>query len=320
MRGRIRSVKPELFTDEKLWDLSVDTGLPVTQAFVGLWCFADKEGRFEWRPRALKTAILPYWDGDFARVLDALTTRGFVVKYASGDREYGFIRTFKAHQVLNNREKDSELPAPPESADIPRTSTREPRVNDASESREPRDSERSEWIGNGNGNGKGVGAHTERVREEPLPEVGRDEAFDALPSMQLDARVRTRFRKLYLARYGTDPGANARSAADLPERLQATATAQGMRASELLERTVGQWFDDGRPGLDKAAAYAAFATRFDKYVAPPTAAPETGRESAPDLRTRAAKAVGDGDHALAGKLIARAKELEAADERSRRGR
>jgi hypothetical protein len=113
MRARIRSVKPELLSDEELWDLGVSTGLPVLQAFVGLWMYADKQGRFEWRPRALAAAILPFWDGDFASVLAALAAHRFIVEYEVCGKRYGVVRSFRKHQVINNREVDSVLPAPP---------------------------------------------------------------------------------------------------------------------------------------------------------------------------------------------------------------
>lgn len=122
--ARIRTIKPEAFQHEDLWDLGEETGLPIFQAFVGLFCQADREGRFEWRPRRLKAAILPYWDGDFSRVLDALTTRGFLVRYASGRVEIGCIPTFTDHQVVNARERKSKLPPPPENVQKSDTSTR----------------------------------------------------------------------------------------------------------------------------------------------------------------------------------------------------
>jgi hypothetical protein len=167
MRGRIRTVKPELFKDEDLWDLGQETGFPVLQAFEGLWCYADKEGRFEWRPRQLKTDILPYWDGDFSRVLDALATRGFVVKYAVGGREYGLVRTFKKHQVINNRESESEIPPPPDGLAtppiIPPTPTRAPRVNDASTT--PLERAPVDWEGKGKeGSGNLASAHEDAER------------------------------------------------------------------------------------------------------------------------------------------------------------
>lgn len=133
--ARIRTVKPEVHLNEDLWDAEQETGLPLFRGFVGLWNHADREGRFEWRPRKLKAGILPYWDGDFSRVLDALTTRGFLVRYASQGLEYGAVSTFKKHQVVNNREHPSVLPAPPsntaEIAIDPVSSTRGRRVGDA---------------------------------------------------------------------------------------------------------------------------------------------------------------------------------------------
>jgi hypothetical protein len=70
---------------------------------------------------------MPYDKADFSRVLDALTTRGFIVRYASGNHIFGAIPSFPRHQVINNRERDSLIPAPSEST----TSTRDPRVPDA---------------------------------------------------------------------------------------------------------------------------------------------------------------------------------------------
>lgn len=114
MKARIRTIKPEIAKDEELWDLGQQTGLPVYQAFTVLWCYADREGRFGWRPRQLKSDVLPYWDGDFSRVLDALASRGFIKKYASNGRQFGVVCKFLKHQFINNREPASELPPPPE--------------------------------------------------------------------------------------------------------------------------------------------------------------------------------------------------------------
>lgn len=170
MRGRIRTVKPEALHDEELWDLEVDLGAPVFRAFVGLWTQADREGRFEWRPRALKAAVLPYWDGDFSRVLDALVTRDFLRKYAVDGREYGWIPTFRRHQAINNKEAPSEIPPPPESIEETRTCTRDARVTHAIGS--PLESTRVE--GNGReGNGReGVGHALARVASPNLTDPG----------------------------------------------------------------------------------------------------------------------------------------------------
>ena len=122
--ARIRTIKPEFFRHEELYAAEKETGLPLRVAYAGLWTAADREGRFKWSPKQLKLDCLPYDDVDFSRVLDALTTRGFVVRYASEGREYGAIPSWKAHQVINNREQASVIPEHNENNDL----TRAPRV------------------------------------------------------------------------------------------------------------------------------------------------------------------------------------------------
>ncbi len=120
--GRIRTVKPELFRNEDLYDAYKETGLPVRTAFIALLTECDKEGRFKWKPRSLKVACLPFDDVDMERVLHTLNTRGFIKKYShqkDGRTEFfGYIPSFKKHQHINNKEKESFLPAPdaPDSA------------------------------------------------------------------------------------------------------------------------------------------------------------------------------------------------------------
>lgn len=140
---RIRSIKPEFFLHEGLYQAEIEEGMPLRVAFAGLWCAADREGRFRWEPRRLGIQILPYDEVDFSRVLHALTTRGFLVKYASGTGVFGHIPGFLRHQVINNKEKASDIPEPTGenieiigvSADISRVTdaclTRDRRVDDA---------------------------------------------------------------------------------------------------------------------------------------------------------------------------------------------
>lgn len=109
--SRIRTVKPELFKHEALFDAEIESGLPLRLAFIGLFTACDREGRFRWAPRALKSDVLPFDEVDFSRILNELLTRGFLVRYACGTREYGCIPSWRKHQVVNNRERDSEIPA-----------------------------------------------------------------------------------------------------------------------------------------------------------------------------------------------------------------
>lgn len=131
---RIRTIKPEFFLHVGLFDLEHETSLPVRLVFAGLWCAADRRGRFRWEPRKLKAQILPYDEVDFSRVLDALATRGFLVRYASQGIEFGWIPTFEKHQIVNNRERESELPSPTltiEHKELDASGTRDSHVNDA---------------------------------------------------------------------------------------------------------------------------------------------------------------------------------------------
>lgn len=130
---RIRTIKPEFFLHDGLADLERETGLPIRLAFIGLWCAADREGRFRWEPRRLKLQILPYDDHvDFSRVLHALATRGYLVKYRVGDRWFGVIPSFTRHQIINNRERESDIPDVLGADEVANEDlTRAPRVPDA---------------------------------------------------------------------------------------------------------------------------------------------------------------------------------------------
>jgi hypothetical protein len=167
--ARIRTIKPEFFCHEELFDLEAETKLPLRIAFAGLWTICDREGRFKWRPRAIKAQVLPFDDVDFSRVLDALTTRGFVVKYASNGGEYGHVPGFGRHQVVNNREAASVLPKPPETPQ----NTGNPRVPDASPTRDPRDDHAGAGEGKGTeGEGEQEGnTHTHSQRRNQKLEI-----------------------------------------------------------------------------------------------------------------------------------------------------
>lgn len=110
---RIRAIKPRFFKNEDLDELEQRTGLPVCLAFIGLWCAADREGRFVWRPKALKSDILPYRPVDFEKVLDALASIGVIEKYHVNGQAYGWIPSFLKHQKPHHKEAPSELPPPP---------------------------------------------------------------------------------------------------------------------------------------------------------------------------------------------------------------
>lgn len=112
--ARTRLIKPEFFKHGDLFDLEQRVGLPLRIAFAGLWCQADRAGRFAWKPRELKTDVLPYDAVDFEQVLDALEAGGFLQSYVVDGKRFGVIPTLTEHQHFHVREGASKLPAPPQ--------------------------------------------------------------------------------------------------------------------------------------------------------------------------------------------------------------
>jgi hypothetical protein len=108
---RIRTVKPEFFIHADLADLEAECRLPIRLAYIGLWCAADRDGRFGWNPRRLGVQILPYDSVDFEAILDTLDANGYIQKYEVDGKAYGWIPSFSRHQVINNREADSTIPS-----------------------------------------------------------------------------------------------------------------------------------------------------------------------------------------------------------------
>jgi hypothetical protein len=111
--SRIRTVKPELFTDDTLALASI----PARYLFVGLFTEADDEGRLLASSKKIAGSLFPHnpriGSVRVSKWLKELETVGAVVRYRSGDGEYLWIRTFKKHQRISHP-TPSRLPAPPE--------------------------------------------------------------------------------------------------------------------------------------------------------------------------------------------------------------
>ena len=90
---RSRNIKPGFFENEDLAELDPYARL----LFAGLWCYADREGRFEWRPKRIKALILPYNDVDVESLLMSLHVMTLILKYKIDEKEYGLIKNFKKH-------------------------------------------------------------------------------------------------------------------------------------------------------------------------------------------------------------------------------
>lgn len=103
--ARIRTIKPEFFTSENIVALT-----PLSRLFyVSLWLEADREGRLEWKPKTFKLRYFPADDCDIETMGKELIDAGLIVLYE--DDKYAEIPSFAKHQVINNRESESEIPA-----------------------------------------------------------------------------------------------------------------------------------------------------------------------------------------------------------------
>ncbi len=148
---RMRTIKPEFFKHEGLYDLEQSSGLPVRLGLAGLWVCCDRDGLFEWQPRRLKIEIFPYDNLEFGKVLESLLGGGFIQRYEVDGKQYGCIPTWHKHQSPNGREPASGIPTPP-------NFTRGPRVADASSTGEGRSAEFAIVSVNGNVNGSVEGS------------------------------------------------------------------------------------------------------------------------------------------------------------------
>lgn len=110
--ARIRTIKPEFFTSDDIVALP-----PLSRLFyVSLWCEADREGRLEWKPSTFKRRYFPDEKCTVDELCDPLISGGLVVLYEVDGVQYAHIPRFKKHQVINSRESDSVIPAPPDHA------------------------------------------------------------------------------------------------------------------------------------------------------------------------------------------------------------
>jgi hypothetical protein len=105
--ARPRNIAPGFFRNEDLSECS-----PLARLlFAGLWCWADREGRLEDRPKRLKAEILPYDKGDGDTLVAELEGRGLVARYEAAGVKVLEIVNFHKYQRPHPKETPSLLPA-----------------------------------------------------------------------------------------------------------------------------------------------------------------------------------------------------------------
>lgn len=105
--ARIRTVKPEFWTDERLTECSLSARL----LFIGMLNFADDNGNLAYSAKRLKMQVFPADSIDTQPLLDELLTHGMLMEYSVKGEKFLHIKGFLKHQVIN-RPSATAIPTP----------------------------------------------------------------------------------------------------------------------------------------------------------------------------------------------------------------
>lgn len=98
--ARIRSIKPELWTDDEFTECSLSARL----LFIALWNFATDHGVLPDKPRQLKMQCLPADTIDVDPLITELIEHDFLIRrHAPNGDKVLVIRTFDKNQVINRK-------------------------------------------------------------------------------------------------------------------------------------------------------------------------------------------------------------------------
>lgn len=104
---RIRTIKPEFWTDEKIVELSSWARL----LYIGIWNFADDNGVLEYKPKQIKLRIFPADDIFIEPLLEELARNKLIQVYEHKNDKYLICCNLRKHQVIDKPRK-SNLPLP----------------------------------------------------------------------------------------------------------------------------------------------------------------------------------------------------------------
>jgi hypothetical protein len=143
--ARIRSIKPEFFSDEKIMELSPTARL----AFIGLWCYADDSGNQDASVKQTHARIFPGDSVNVESCVAELLTHGLLMEYSVNGSRYWNIPNFRKHQKINR-------PSPP----------RVPGPDRANSPPDSRSAHGGLTTGSGSGSGSGSGGDKDLARDE----------------------------------------------------------------------------------------------------------------------------------------------------------
>lgn len=105
--ARIRTIKPEFWTDEDMAELSE----PACLLAIGLLNYADDEGYFNANPKLIKAAVFPIREPSvpIPVLIRELSNCGYLSMFSTPDgKQFGAITNFLKHQVVN-KAKESKI-------------------------------------------------------------------------------------------------------------------------------------------------------------------------------------------------------------------
>lgn len=118
--ARYRTIKPELFNDEKLIRCSIDARF----LFIGLLPFSEDMGRRRYNPVRIKYEVFPADDEVTSDVIDSLIGElesvGVIELYTVKDKRYIRIPHFSEHQYIRKLSHSTAPPSPSEGPDAKR--------------------------------------------------------------------------------------------------------------------------------------------------------------------------------------------------------
>ena len=99
--ARLRTIKPDFWTDEKLTECSLSARL----LFIGTWNFADDNGNLDRSSKQIKARVFPLDNLDCEPLILELLEKELLVEYEYEDRLYLHIQGFNKHQLINRPSK-----------------------------------------------------------------------------------------------------------------------------------------------------------------------------------------------------------------------
>lgn len=187
--ARIRTIKPEFWTDEKIVELTPWARL----LFLGLLNFADDNGRLVNSQKRIKMQVLPADSVSIQELLTELGNAGFLLFYSVNNIDYIQIVNFTKHQKVN-RPSHTTIPAPESSLSHPGGKGREGK---GMEGKKTKSSLRSD-------------SQVLDLRLPPEDQESTTPSERTTPAKTPAARAFDAYAATYAMRYNTPPVVNAK--------------------------------------------------------------------------------------------------------------